>query len=414
MASDSARALLELQEEHRRRDVVLSRAATTSHDDEDDDDLDRECPIFDKFYAADGNAGIRRLTNFTAAEFRELYAKIHEGLVTRWNVGRGRKTVQTPMDVFFMTLVVLKTGGAWDVVSRVFEIKTPTFDRMITGFLPVAAKVLCERFVEPVAQAYSMQCLEEGNTRFQYFPTAIEAIDVTFQQANRPSGNMQEGKKYFSGKHKLYGYKVEVAVRPNGFAAAFSPHYPGSVSDISIMSRRIEEHRFRTEKADEDKDMTDDENEEGNSHTHWAVLADKGYQGAHEMMRFIVPHKKPPRGTLSPSQDRFNKKLSSDRIIVENFFGRLQSLWDIMAVKYRWSEKLYDDIVGMCIALTNVHIDHLPLRGVDGEWWNRYMNTLNMVGNEKKRKRSEQQRMYRSRRNDRLQFGFRETPSGST
>lgn len=80
----------------------------------------------------------------------------------------------------------------------------------------------------------------------------IEAVDATFQQANRPSWNMQEGKKYSSGKQK--------SVCPNGFAASFSAHYLGSVSDISIISRSIEKHRFRTEKGDEDQDMTDDEN----------------------------------------------------------------------------------------------------------------------------------------------------------
>ena len=70
---------------------------------------------------------------------------------------------------------------------------------------------------------------------FQNIPFCLKAIDVTFQQANRPSGNMQEGKTYFSGKRKLYGFKFEVAVRANGISCAFSKHFPGSVSDISIM-----------------------------------------------------------------------------------------------------------------------------------------------------------------------------------
>ena len=30
-------------------------------------------------------------------------------------------------------------------------------------------------------------------------------------------------------EEKLYGFKVEVAVRKNGLASAFSPHFPGSV-----------------------------------------------------------------------------------------------------------------------------------------------------------------------------------------
>lgn len=96
------------------------------------------------------------------------------------------------------------------------------------------------------------------------------------------------------------------------------PALPWSVSDISIMSPRIEEHRFRTVKSDEDRDMTYDENEESEIYLHWAVLDDKGYQGGRELFLCIVLYKKPPRGTLRFTHDRLNKKLSSDRIILES------------------------------------------------------------------------------------------------
>ena len=63
---------------------------------------------------------------------------------------------------------------------------------------------------------------DENNQLFKNFPFCLEAIDVTFQQANRSSGSMQVGKVYFSGEHKFYGFKFEVAVRLSGFALAFS------------------------------------------------------------------------------------------------------------------------------------------------------------------------------------------------
>ena len=62
------------------------------------------------------------------------------------------------------------------------------------------------------------------------YPYALEAIDMTFQHLNRPSGNIQEGKIYCSGKNKLYGFETEIAVEANGLTTAFSKHYPGSVS----------------------------------------------------------------------------------------------------------------------------------------------------------------------------------------
>lgn len=46
-------------------------------------------------------------------------------------------------------------------------------------------------------------CVDKGN-QFKNFSYALEAVDVTLQQTSHPSGNMEEGKACFSGKHKLY------------------------------------------------------------------------------------------------------------------------------------------------------------------------------------------------------------------
>ncbi len=48
-----------------------------------------------------------------------------------------------------------------------------------------------------------------------------------------------------------------------------------------------------------------------------------GYQGADEFSRCITPHKKPKRGVLSRECVKLNKRHSSDRILVENYFGRM-------------------------------------------------------------------------------------------
>lgn len=81
----------------------------------------------------------------------------------------------------------------------------------------------------------------------KYFNYALYATYMTFQQSNRPSGNMQEGNVYFSRNHKLYLFKVEVSVLQNWFARFCSAHYPGSVSNISIMSLNKEMHKNDSE-----------------------------------------------------------------------------------------------------------------------------------------------------------------------
>lgn len=90
-----------------------------------------------------------------------------------------------------------------------------------------------------------MTDLKKIKARFKNFPYAFVAVDVIFHHGQGPSGSTSEAKKYFSGKHKLYGYKTEVTVLPNGVAVGVSDHTPGRVADITIMQKMKAEHQWR-------------------------------------------------------------------------------------------------------------------------------------------------------------------------
>ena len=136
-----------------------------------------------------------------------------------------------------------------------------------------------------------MSTLHESQTTFSEFPEALYAVDVTFQHSFRPSGSMQEGKIYYSGKDKLYGIKVEMSVMPNGLAIGCSDHYPGSVSDLEIIQRMQEWHKQRSRKKGSDNYLSDTGLYYDRYPNRWAVLADKGYQGLLEFLRAILPVK---------------------------------------------------------------------------------------------------------------------------
>lgn len=53
---------------------------------------------------------------------------------------------------------------------------------------------------------------------FSNFDYARFAVDITFQERNRPSRNLAEGIRYCSGKQSMYGYKVEVSALHNVLA----------------------------------------------------------------------------------------------------------------------------------------------------------------------------------------------------
>ncbi len=265
---------------------------------------------------------------------------------------------------------------------------------------------MVNRFVRKYDETFSMNVLQDRDTIFGNFPYALEAVDVTFQQANRPSGKMQEGKRYSSGKHKLYGFKVEVSARPNGIASSFSSHYPGSVSDLSIIHERIELCKSRLKKREEDANYQDEFMLAEKYPNQWAVLMDKGYQGAAGVLRAITPRKKPVRGFLDRDDEVFNKKLSTDRILAENYFGRLGQLWSVLSKKYVWSEKYYNLSFSYGVALTNIHIIMHKLRDDDGSWYNRYHHLID-VGETTKKKHARSQSKYRQKRKARLSIGCR-------
>lgn len=111
-----------------------------------------------------------------------------------------------------MTMVTMKHGGTWDILGATFRIKGPTFEKLITGYLRKLSLYLFDKMVTKLAEGLDKQ----SGAAFKNFPSALYATDVTFQHANRPSGNTAQGKVYYSGKHHLYGLKVKVSVLPDG------------------------------------------------------------------------------------------------------------------------------------------------------------------------------------------------------
>lgn len=160
-----------------------------------------------------------------------------------------------------------------------FRIKGPTFERLIPGYMHIIPKPLFKQNVVDMSQFYTLSRLVKRNLIFKSFPYAKYATNVTLQQTNRPSGNLRESKKHFSGKHKLYGYKLEVSVLPNGQAVGVSNHDPGSLSDIHIFQQRAAWHSLNLSKSEKYHNIVDIGPMEEKHSEKWAVLTGKGYQG---------------------------------------------------------------------------------------------------------------------------------------
>lgn len=406
---DAANALENFARAQEARAADLEQFSTSRRQD-DNDNEDTNCPILTKFISIGGRDGIHSITNFSVRGFFSIWDRMGEHITKNWNTGRGKKSCHSGKDVLFMLLATLKHGGQWDWLGKMFGISGATFQRLIMSFVRATAEKFVQLLIEDWCDNLTMHRLSQRKESFINFPFARYATDVTFQPANRPIGNLSEGKYYFSGKHKAYGYKVEASVLPNGICIGVTRHYAGSVSDIDIMRQNEAFHNVQTKKQASEYEITDIGDLRTQYPDRWAILADKGYQGASQILRVIVPKKKPPRGSLTVDDADKNFKISSDRIIVENYFGRLCGLWTLFASQWRWSEDIYDDLFKIAVALTNCHIKSNPLRSDDGKHYNQIRNRLETIATERAEKRRRTQQRYRERRRRRLDQNCR-TPT---
>jgi hypothetical protein len=97
---------------------------------------------------------------------------------------------------------------------------------------------------------------------------------------------------------------------------------------------------------------------EGHPNEPTKILADKGYIGFNDspLVKLVTPHEKPPHGFLSDAQVRSNQRLSSARVVVENYFGRLATRFHPMVRRWRFDDAFYPDVFGICCALANYDI----------------------------------------------------------
>ena len=252
-----------------------------------------------------------------------------------------------------MLMVTMKHGGKWDLLGSVLKGKGPTFERPVTGILNIIIDNIYHNHVDRLGMKYFISQLESDRTLFKNYPYALYATDETFLTANRPTGTHQESKKYFSNKHKMYGYKTDVSVVPNSIALACSAHDPGSVSDITMFRKMDGFHRDATTKQGHDCSAPDHGPMRTPYLLNWAIITEKDYQGAADSLRVLYFKKKPPHGRLTLGEERSNAELASDRLIVEIYFGRQCTFWTIIGSTFKWSESCYDSIFQFTVALTN-------------------------------------------------------------
>jgi hypothetical protein len=118
---------------------------------------------------------------------------------------------------------------------------------------------------------------------------------------------------------------------------------PGSVQDLAL---------FRDTQDQLTKSMTSKPGESTKP------LADNGDIGFREdgPLQLVTPEKKPAHGTLRPREARESYDLTSVRVVMENFSGRISTKFHIMARRWGFKDEYYATIFETCCALANFDI----------------------------------------------------------
>jgi hypothetical protein len=257
-----------------------------------------------------------------------------------------------------------------------------TLDKMHAPFM--------EALVEPLFKSDQVKL----GIEFVDYPEVALINDVTFQTRSRPHMLFSDARYYFSGKHHAYGFKTEVGHAPNGLAMFVGDTHAGSVHDFTIFKEKVDVYRDFLHKRPDDHNMADDGEMHEEYPDSWVMMVDKGYQGIAEWVRAVIPKK---GRRLERADVNRNKLIAKNRIICENFYGRMKKLFKIMEDKWRWDEKWYSKTFEICVALTNYHIKKYPLRNEDGVFYRAVLRKYAQTQLERKRKRAAHAKKYRQR-----------------
>lgn len=156
-----------------------------------------------------------------------------------------------------------------------FKVKSCTFQGVVTKYVTNIANQSYKIFVQKQRLLHAVQKLIGKSRIFRNYPYAKHATDVIFQQGNCSCSTEEEGKRYYSGKHHLYGWKVNLLVLLSGLAINHTKPCPGSVPKIENFRNNMFWHQSATKTSSNEKDVEDNKGLANNFEDYRGVSLDK-------------------------------------------------------------------------------------------------------------------------------------------
>jgi hypothetical protein len=279
-------------------------------------------------------------------------------------VRRGPKPRSTWLDALLQYLIWLKLGLDYKRLAALLQLPVGRLTEDVKRVRPVLRETLefewwgggSRMRPEPVPQSP--------------WPQVALLIDSHSTEVFRPKTRFAEGRLYYDGHNRIYAVKSEVAVRatPPHLCLFVSPHQPGSLHDYRI-HREVYPRLlpFLTKTPAEHTALPLDQ-----AAPAWSVMGDKGYVGPATdtpgEVR-VVPH----RPARTEQELEFNQVLSSHRVPVEHFFGRVVRSFAVMRNVYRWDHEHFDDDFTVCCLLVNEMLSQADPPPLDPDFYDLYL-----------------------------------------
>lgn len=281
----------------------------------------------------------RSFAGLTIDEFNKLYEtvekkydKFNEKRLSKrkrkHEIGQGRKFKHALKDRLLMLLIYYRLYITYALAGYLFSLDQSNVCRDIKMIEPLVKKCipLPEKIYRKTQRIKDLEELEE------YFPELKAFIDATEQEIPRPK-NKRRRKSYYSGKKKKHTVKTQVLVNRKGLIIHKTGHDKGRKHDYDI---------FKKKHPDIPKDVE--------------VGGDSGYQGIKDdfpEMKSRIPRKKQKGKARTKEDMKFNRKLSKERVIVENTIGKMKK-FGILGGEFRNRLNRYDIMTSIVSGLVNL------------------------------------------------------------
>jgi DDE superfamily endonuclease len=309
--------------------------------------LARCCSAFRSLTGMSPNEFESLLADFTAAQARQRAGTgtTCRGTPRQRVAGGGRPPHHDDRHRLLMALVWLRIYPTYELLGFFFGLHKRNAQLNVRAVLAVLDTLDDFPYNRPDRDRRKLSTAAQVMTAF---PQVRLVIDGKEQRVQRPQGDADAQKPYYSGKKKAHTLKSQVAVDPTGRIESVSDSVPGGAThDINLLRQSGLLDRLA----------------EGEG-----AMVDKGYVGIakdYPDVPIIIPFKARRNHPLTEEQKAYNRVVARYRIVVEHTMAQLNRftvLQQVFRGRHRRHGQAHSQVVRVVATLVNRRVRLCPLK----------------------------------------------------